>query len=104
MIFVFSAAVAAADVTLLQTRHFSWSTVIAALLGFSAILVTLRQNESRAYRLGIIKKIENKLQIRNLVGHENHITLSLGDTLLLLSIALFVIPTLSLFFALLRFL
>jgi hypothetical protein len=102
MIFVYLAAAVAADVTLLQMRPSVISLVIAAVLGLTAILVTVRQIESRKYRMDIIERVEERLHLTLVVGKENPSAIRLGTTLLMLSILLFVIPVLWLFFTFFR--
>jgi uncharacterized membrane protein len=104
MIFVFVAAVAAADVTLLQVGRESMpvmpSLTIATILGLASVLVTCRQNQSRKYRMEIIERIEKQLHVEDLIGKEDRTAPRLGTTLLALSVTLFVVPLLFLLYAL----
>ena len=97
MIFVFLAAVGAADVALLRdvkglSEVSVASIAIATALGLASVLVTWRQKQSRKYRMGIIEKVERLLYIDSVIGKEHRSAPRLGNTLLFLSVALFVIP------------
>jgi hypothetical protein len=99
MVFVYLAAAVAADVALLQGHPTILGLSIASVLGLTAVLVTVRQIESRSYRMENIERVEKVLRIDSLIGKENRSALSLGTTLILLSVLLFAIPVLWLFFA-----
>jgi hypothetical protein len=91
MIFVFLAAVAAADVALLRTSRMP-ALFIAAILGLASVSVTWRQNQSRHYRMTVIGRLEKLLHIDGIVGKEYPTAPRLGTTLLVLSILLFLVP------------
>lgn len=96
MIFVFLAAVSAADVALLQVGRESMRTIasltIATILGLFSVLVTWRQNQSRHYRMEVIKRIEKLLHINGIFRKEHRTAPRLSTTLLVLSILLFLVP------------
>ena len=96
MIFVFVAAVSAADVALLQVGRESMQTIasltIATILGLFSVLVTWRQNGSRHYRMKVITRLEKLLHINGVVGKEHRTAPRLSTTLLVLSILLFLVP------------
>jgi len=100
MVFIFLAAVAAADVALLQSGARSklspLALILATILGMFAVFVTWRQNQSRKSRMKIIEKVEGLLYLGHLTKGQERTAPRLGDSLLLLSILLFALPLLYL--------